>query len=142
MKEYASAILLTPDGQLILQLRDNKPGIVDPGKLSLFAGAIKGSETPEEALVRELNEEIELAARKFTKFIDYKFENRISHVFILKNINPKTLILHEGQGYRLLKCEADFKSKYNQVAPISAAILDEYFKMVSLSTEKDVATKK
>ena len=46
------------DGKFLLQHRDNDPTIFHPGKWGLFGGSVDKGETLEEALVRELKEEI------------------------------------------------------------------------------------
>ena len=37
----AHALLITSDGKIILQQRDNRPQIVNPGLISIFGGTIK-----------------------------------------------------------------------------------------------------
>lgn len=60
MGRYSSAIIRTPieTEEILLQLRDDKVGIRFPGVYSLFGGALENSETPEEGLRRELEEEL------------------------------------------------------------------------------------
>lgn len=55
-----AAILRLDDGRYLLQLRDSKPGIFFPGHWSLFGGAHEAGESDEEALLRELHEELGL----------------------------------------------------------------------------------
>jgi 8-oxo-dGTP diphosphatase len=54
-----SAFLRNLDGQVISQLRDDKPGLMFPGHWSTLGGRIEAGETPDEAIRRELIEEIE-----------------------------------------------------------------------------------
>ncbi len=56
--EVAIAILYRPDGQILLQLRDDIPGIAYPGYWGFFGGHMEPGETPKVALARELWEEI------------------------------------------------------------------------------------
>jgi 8-oxo-dGTP diphosphatase len=38
IREGTAAILISTDGRLLFQLRDNMPDIADPGKLDFFGG--------------------------------------------------------------------------------------------------------
>jgi mutator protein MutT len=59
MPKIAVAILRLPNGQVVLQRKDeNSPR--SPHKLALFGGSIEANETPKEAIVRELIEETSL----------------------------------------------------------------------------------
>ncbi|NEO87482.1 MAG: NUDIX domain-containing protein [Spirulina sp. SIO3F2] len=55
--EVALAILYQR-GQFLMQLRDDIPGIAAPGLWGFFGGHIEPGETPEIALIREVEEEI------------------------------------------------------------------------------------
>lgn len=56
-KFKTAAVLLATDTEYVLQHRDNKIGISEPGTLSLWGGRAKDGETPESNAVRELEEE-------------------------------------------------------------------------------------
>lgn len=58
--ERISKIILYREGKVLLQLRDNKPGINYPDTWSLIGGFIDDGETPEQAALREVEEEIGL----------------------------------------------------------------------------------
>ena len=70
--QSAHAVLLLCD-KYILQLRDNKPTIAAPGEWSLFGGMKKTSETPLEAIKREIQEELLIQPAEFHYlwFTDY-----------------------------------------------------------------------
>ena len=51
-------ILPYREGQVLMQLRDDKEGIAFPGKWGFFGGAVEPGESPEDAARRELAEEI------------------------------------------------------------------------------------
>lgn len=67
MKKIAAIIFENDKGEILLYLRDNKPGIPFPQHWDLFGGHLEEGETPEEALVREVKEEINYDLK------DYKF---------------------------------------------------------------------
>lgn len=39
--KYAGALLITPDYKIIFQQRDNRPGIINPGQITTFGGAVE-----------------------------------------------------------------------------------------------------
>ncbi len=55
---FAGALIRDPAGRYLVQIRDHSPGILSPGAYSLFGGAIEDGESPDEAVRRELQEEI------------------------------------------------------------------------------------
>lgn len=59
-KEGVSAIPIDRQGRILLQQRDDRPDLRFPGCWTTFGGAIENGETPDEAIRRELLEEIEL----------------------------------------------------------------------------------
>jgi 8-oxo-dGTP pyrophosphatase MutT (NUDIX family) len=52
--------IMIPNGQIVAQLRDNIPGIASQGMLSTFGGGVDIGESPQQAAVRELEEETSL----------------------------------------------------------------------------------
>lgn len=56
-REGTSALLISTDGRLLLQLRDNLPHVSDAGKISLFGGRREGNESFLDCIVREVHEE-------------------------------------------------------------------------------------
>jgi 8-oxo-dGTP pyrophosphatase MutT (NUDIX family) len=129
--EYSSVILLTTTGEIALQLRDDNPSIADPNCLSLFAGRLEGSETPEQGARRELQEETTLTPATLTFFMTYQTDiarfGRVarSHVFIVRDIDVSQIDVREGQGYRLIKTRKDLET--HNFALISKEILAAYF---------------
>lgn len=55
-----AAILVNPEGKILLQQRDDRPDLLYGGYWTTFGGGIEPGETPDEAVRRELLEEIEL----------------------------------------------------------------------------------
>ena len=131
MSEYASVILLTPDDDVVLQLRDDKPDIVDPNCLSLFAGKLKPGERPEAGARRCIRKETELELGKLEFFWTYETTvERIgrvskSHAFIARGIDVEAIRVHQGQGFALIHNAEDLE-KF-ECALISRDILQRYF---------------
>jgi 8-oxo-dGTP diphosphatase len=107
----AEILLIRADGALILQLRDDKPTITNPGFVSSFGGHIESGEEPLEAAVREINEETSLGLAKtdleffgkYRKTKEVHGEDWDVYYFIAKNISDKNLKVYEGQGYKIVK---------------------------------------
>ncbi|HSX33072.1 MAG TPA: NUDIX domain-containing protein [Candidatus Saccharimonadales bacterium] len=130
--EFASVILTAPDGRYILQLRDDKPGIVDPGKLSLFASRLQDGETPNSAALRTLLEEASIGLSEDKLKFYARFEKNparhhgagASHVFVATiPVDPAQITVHQGQGYRLVTPN---ELQESQTASITYDILRQY----------------
>jgi 8-oxo-dGTP diphosphatase len=71
MKKVSQIILENEKGELLLYLRDGKPGIPFPYHWDLIGGHLEEGETPEEALVREVKEEINIDLTEYKFFREY-----------------------------------------------------------------------
>lgn len=104
-REVALAIL-QQDGNFLMQLRDDLPHIAYPGHWSLFGGHLELGETPEEALKRELIEEIGYKVSDSRKIGCYADEKVTRHIFYAPlTIAVTELNLQEGQDLALLTLE-------------------------------------
>src|SRR5664280_625821 len=72
MKEIAAIILENDNGEFLLYLRDNKPTIPFPDQWDLIGGHVEQGETPEEALVREVKEELDIDLDEYTFYKKYE----------------------------------------------------------------------
>lgn len=105
-KEIAAIILENDKGEFLLYLREDKPGIPFPDHWDLIGGHVEEGETPEQALIREVREElgIELHGYKFfrtyecitgdaypnTKFIfSGKINTPIEDITLYEGVRPK-----------------------------------------------------
>ena len=71
MVKIAAVILETKDGKFVLYLRDNKSNIPFPNYWDLFGGHVEEGESPQEALRREVKEELGIELGKFSLFKKY-----------------------------------------------------------------------
>jgi len=71
MKEIAAIIFENDKGEFLLYLRDNKPGIPFPGYWDLIGGHVEEGETPEQALVREVKEELDIDLKEYIFYKKY-----------------------------------------------------------------------
>jgi 8-oxo-dGTP pyrophosphatase MutT (NUDIX family) len=86
MKTIAAIIFENDKGEFLFFLRDNKPGIPFPLHWDLFGGHVEEGETPEEALVREVKEEITLLEGKYARYFTREEIPGIEFANILKDI--------------------------------------------------------
>ncbi|MEI6048982.1 MAG: NUDIX domain-containing protein [Bacteroidota bacterium] len=103
MKEIAAIILENDKGEFLLALRDNKSGIPYPNHWDLIGGHVEEGETPEEALVREFKEELDLDLIEFNFYKKYEcltgdaYEN-VKYIYSGKiNIPIEEITLLEGE---------------------------------------------
>lgn len=72
MKTIAQILLFDGDGRLLIYLRDHKPTIPFPGHWDFFGGHVEAGESPEEALVREVREELGVELSRYEFFRRYE----------------------------------------------------------------------
>lgn len=108
-RAVCGVILYTNDGRVLLQQRDDKPDIPYPAYWTFFGGAVEAGETPDEAIRRELWEELELET-PLTFWLDYICPVRSkpggvttrNYMYVARLDQPlESLTLHEGQAMRL-----------------------------------------
>jgi len=95
--------MLERDGCWLMQLRDDIAGIVAPGCWGLFGGHLDPGETAEQALQRELLEEIGWQAEQLQYVMNHRNSRRLAHVFRGRLAVPLAqLQLLEGQDMALV----------------------------------------
>ena len=104
-RSYVGALLVDTNGKLIAQQRDDKPGITNPGMVSLFGGTSHEGESPIETLRRELQEELELEVSSNNLLLQtVKHENGTNvacSIYIITGVDAEKLKLHEGAGFAM-----------------------------------------
>ena len=129
MKQIAMVLLFDRLNRLLIYLRDDKPEIPFPNHWDFFGGHLEAGETPEEALVREVKEEIGVDLQQWTFFkryvctegdaypnIKYLYWARIDKI-------AEELTLYEGQ--RLMSVTPEQRSAI-RFANILGQILDDF----------------
>ena len=102
MKEIAAIILENDNGEFLLYLRDNKSDIPFPNHWDLIGGHVEEGETPEQALVREVKEELDIDLKDYSFYKKYEcltgdaYEN-IKYIYSGKiNLPIEEVTLLEG----------------------------------------------
>jgi 8-oxo-dGTP diphosphatase len=123
-KSVVAAILHNAEGEVLLQLRDDKPGLLYANHWTLFGGSAEQGESPDAAIQRELLEELEISP-PLTFWKTYRcpirtVENIVTtwnYVFVGKlNRDIATMRLNEGQAMRYFSPDeaADLKLAFDQ----------------------------
>jgi len=132
--KQTAALVIIEDwhNRLLMQLRDADKPIVYPGCWTLFGGGVEKGETPQNAAIRELNEEIgicvfgeKLIPSAVTLSTDCRKE--LIYIFSVKlDISPKDICLQEGAGFAFL--DRKQLEKINVIPYVSDAI-EHYYSM-------------
>ena len=108
---YSGVLLVSSNERFILQRRDNKPSISNPGQVSTFGGMAWSGESPIECAIRELQEELALSLeadnihKLYTTLVAKEDRLIYCSLFYACNIDPSALLLLEGEGIELLTSE-------------------------------------
>lgn len=99
MKRKGCSIIFVNDSrQVLLFLRDDIPTIPFPNMWDVPGGHVEPGETPEQCIVREMREEMEMDLSGFSLFSIMDFPDRIEYTFWKKsNLDIDRITLHEGQ---------------------------------------------
>ena len=127
MKRKGTSIIFVNDKkQVLLLLRDDNPDIPYPNMWDVPGGHVDGGETPEQCIVREMKEEMELDLKDFQLFSVMEFTDRIEYTFWKKaNLDIQSITLHEGQK---LKWFTESKARSTKLAYGFNEIVDDFFK--------------
>ncbi|MET4347076.1 8-oxo-dGTP diphosphatase [Bradyrhizobium sp. RT9b] len=133
VREATAAIIIANDGRLILQQRDNIPGILHPGKVGLFGGHREGNESYVDCIARELQEEIgyrvpahrlEHLATRTGDDLDVAGGLVHGEIYVVRGVPIDQLTVTEGT---LLAIQAEEISAIGSKLVPSARVALEYF---------------
>ena len=101
----AGIILLNSENKVLLILRDNKTSIPYPNMWDVPGGQIEEGETPDEAIRREMMEELGIKdLGKIELFNIYRSDNLTDYLFWKKiNLDVNEIDLQEGQDIKYFK---------------------------------------
>ena len=114
-------ILLNSNNDVLLLLRDDKVDIPFPNMWDIPGGKVENGETAENAIRREMMEELELQnLGDINLFKIFTSENLTDYIFWKRlNLNPAEIDLREGQRIEYFSLEKVRKTKlafnYNKV---------------------------
>lgn len=123
---FVSLIIENLKGQVLLMLRDDKSTIPYPNCWAFIGGHIEEGETPEQALVREVKEELDYDLKKYDFFKKYACEEGNISVFYIKgDYKIEDFRLGEGQKIQFFSKKEIQKLK---TAYTDKEMLMDYFK--------------
>jgi 8-oxo-dGTP diphosphatase len=129
LPEIAQILLFDRRGRLLIYLRDDKPEIPFPNHWDLFGGHLEAGETPEQALLRELREELDISLTEWQFFRRFDcpagdaYPNIKYIYWAMLAEEPEALTLHEGQSLRSITMA---ERKTIRFANILRNIVDEF----------------
>ena len=128
----AGVLLLTEDLRLVLQLRDDKPDIHHPGKITAFGGGAEPRESPTECALRELAEETGIKAQAddlqrlgAVSKVDFRGHPTATVFFLLTGVDPARLVITEGSMILLSFAEAAADPRLTENCRLMAAKIAE-----------------
>ncbi|MFD8915645.1 NUDIX domain-containing protein [Streptomyces sp. NPDC059575] len=100
------AVIVTPRREILLQLRDDKPGICWPGYWSLPGGGLEPGELPRDGVLREIHEEAGIVPERIEEVRVEPFAEGATPPYVFLGFwdgDESRLVLGEGQALRLVR---------------------------------------
>lgn len=132
MKRKGCSIIFINDcNEILLLLRDDAPSIPYPGMWDIPGGHVEDGETPEQCIIREIQEEMDLDMEGFHLFSVTEFSDRIEYTF-WKNANLDRHKIHLTEGQRL-KWFSEYDAKRIKLASGFNEIVEDFFEKAPYS---------
>lgn len=117
-------IFVNPRGEVLLRLRENKPGLAFAGQWDTIGGALEPGESQEAAAVRETREEIGMERRDHVYWRDYQAVVLL-HIYAAHlDASAEGIALSEGERVAWFGLAAALQEDLH---PWVAAVLPEFF---------------
>ena len=102
-----ACVVLHRDRSVLLQLRGCKPGVYAAGRWDIFGGHIEAGESPEEAAVREMAEELGLELEGPLELVVRRVDDGRERFFFAAplTVSLDAIRLGEGDGMALIAVE-------------------------------------
>ncbi|MCK5051395.1 MAG: NUDIX domain-containing protein [Candidatus Cloacimonetes bacterium] len=135
MRHYGSSIIFVNDKEeVLLFLRDDKPGLPYPNMWDVPGGHVEENETPKKCIIREMKEEMNLDLKDFQLLCQTEFDDRIEYTYWKKvDLNIAEINLMEGQ---YLKWFTHQKAADTELAYGFNEIVDKFYQTVIFSHKK------
>lgn len=115
MEFHGVKVALLVEDKLLMQLRDNKPGLFNANMWDFLGGGREGNETPHECAIREIQEELGLMLSPDSfiwekTYPAQKDPNQKSFFMVarISNDDVENIVLTEGQECKLFDQETFF----------------------------------
>jgi 8-oxo-dGTP diphosphatase len=127
MKRKGTSIIFVNDQRkVLLLLRDDKPTIPYPNMWDVPGGHVDDGETPEQCIVREMKEEMDLTLEEFERLSVMEFTDRVEYTFWKRaNLDIEKIDLREGQRLRWF---TELEARNSKLAYGFNEIIDDFFK--------------
>jgi 8-oxo-dGTP diphosphatase len=132
VKQIAMVLLFDRYNRLLVYLRDRKASIPFPDHWDFIGGHVEEGETPAQALVREVKEELGIDLKQWQFFRSYECTEgdaypNVKHIYWAKiDKQPEELTLYEGQKLASINAE---ERKNLRFANTLGAILDDFIEV-------------
>lgn len=121
IRAVAHGLVFDRDGKFVFYLRDDKPTIPFPNHWDLFGGHLEPGETPHDALLRELREEIGVTPIHTEFFRRYDVTSgdawpNVKHLYVVHLAEAAAeLALYEGQELRAINLADHHRYRFANV---------------------------
>lgn len=132
-KFYSGALIFSNKKQLILQKRENKKGISNPGLITTFGGIRNIGESSNDCLKREIEEELSILINdsNVSQFVKYGKQEENGqwtecNFKIVQDVDVNCLQLNEGQ--KIIIGEIENILSRRDLSPVCRALINKYLR--------------